>query len=267
MKLLRGALVVFGALAITALGIDAFDTLSGSRNTLLGQLVSTEIGACPAGMIEMPTGLSFSCADKYEASVAETCPISIPANAQETKLNITVAECLPESKPEALPWVHVTRDQAQTLCLRAGKRLPTNEEWQLMALGTPDTSADCNLDTKASAKTGSFASCQSAVGASDVVGNVWEWTNAEVIDGVFNGRQLPSSGYVQSADSAGLAIETTDSPNHDYGADYFWSGTEGVRAVMRGGFYGSEDDAGVYTAHTDVVVTMSGEAIGFRCIQ
>ena len=36
---------------------------------------------------------------------------------------------------------------------------------------------------------------------------------------------------------------------------------------MRGGYYSSRNDAGVYTTHAGTVPTMAGAAIGFRCIQ
>src|SRR5207245_3147207 len=63
--------------------------------------------------------------------------------------------------------------QAVAAARNSLKRLPTNQEWQAAALGTPD-SAPCNVSSSL-AVTGNAAGCVSDVGAFDMVGNVYEW--------------------------------------------------------------------------------------------
>ena len=76
MKWLKVGGVIVGALIITALGIDAADTLQGSRNTLLGQLASSgESGGCPAGMIKVSAATTFTCVDLYEAAPSNDCSV------------------------------------------------------------------------------------------------------------------------------------------------------------------------------------------------
>lgn len=267
MRWLKIGSVIFGAVAITALGIDAADTLQGSRTTLLGQLISSEVidGVCPEGMIEVGTATTFSCVDIYEASPSESCPVLSPKNILDTKKNTEDAACEAFSAADVEPWRFIDRENAQLVCTRAGKRLPTNEEWQLIAAGTPE--GDCEIDSNAAAPTGSNGSCLSAVGIYDAVGNVWEWTHDDVFDGEYNGRPLPEEGYVQQVDKGGVATVTGTSSSEAFGQDYMWSKETGAYAMMRGGFYGSESDAGVYTLHAATLPTLTTGAIGFRCVR
>jgi len=79
----------------------------------------------------------------------------------------------------ALPARFVNWFQALAALRNSGKRLPTNQEWQAAALGTPDYLFDtsvpeCNTNTDGVEPTGSRAGCRSDVGAYDMVGNVRE---------------------------------------------------------------------------------------------
>lgn len=205
MKWLKTGGIVFGAIAITALGIDAADTLQGSRSTLLGQLVAVDTEVCPSGMTHVPAATTFSCIDTYEASAESSCVHAVPTNEFETQENIDNASCQSVSKKDKLPWRYVTREQAQLICLRSEKRLPTNEEWQVIAAGTPDKPSDCNISGKSVEKSGISPDCVSSAGVYDAVGNVWEWTHDDVFDGMYNNRALPAEGYVLQVDRSGVA--------------------------------------------------------------
>jgi hypothetical protein len=85
------------------------------------------------------------------------------------------------SIPGVTPSGWVTWFQAAAAARNSFKRLPTNQEWQVAALGTPHTdmsddgSTTCATDSMDLVETGSRSACFSDVGAFDMVGNLWEW--------------------------------------------------------------------------------------------
>jgi hypothetical protein len=172
MKWLKIFGVVIGAASITALGIDAADTLSGSRSTLLGQLITSDVlEICKEGMVHLPSASTFTCVDRYEASASEDCEYLSPQNEIETKANIDDSSCASISKEAVEPWRFITREQAVMVCSRAGKRLPKSDEWYMAAVGTPDDASKCNIDTSSVLKSGTNQGCVSASGIVDAVGN------------------------------------------------------------------------------------------------
>ena len=99
-----------------------------------------------------------------------------------------------------------------------------------------------------------------------MIGNVWEFVSGTVDNGQLDGVALPVSGYVSEVMTDGLPRATTDHPDVIYNHDYFWSEATGTYAIMRGGFYGSGSDGGLYSTHTGVLQRFSSVAVGFRCI-
>jgi formylglycine-generating enzyme required for sulfatase activity len=101
-----------------------------------------------------------------------------------------------------------------------------------------------------------------------MVGNVWEWVRADVVEGVFDDVTLPETGYVSSVDTKGTPRSSSTTAPVEFNADYVWVlREEGVYAVMRGGYYDSGTDAGVYAFHAGILPTTPGIAIGFRCVK
>jgi formylglycine-generating enzyme required for sulfatase activity len=151
------------------------------------------------------------------------------------------------------------------MCAGAGKRLPTSDEWYKIALGTDASQCVINGDSPESTGT---ESCVASSGAYDTIGNVWEWVDETIYGNTFKNRSLPAEGYVTSADASGVAITTqTNIADELYGKDYFWSKTEGVFGMIRGGFYGSDDDAGLYTINATVATNFAAQGVGFRCVE
>jgi formylglycine-generating enzyme required for sulfatase activity len=156
------------------------------------------------------------------------------------------------SIPGVRPSAYVTWFQAAAACRNAGKRLATNEEWQMAALGTPDPgtdngTSDCNISTAGTlVKTGSRSLCLSDVGAFDMVGNLNEWV----------------------ADWRGAA---TDCTNWDaaHGNDISCIGGDGSinlpGALMRGGGFGDGTGAGVFAVDGRSDPSTATGGIGFRC--
>ena len=262
---LRFLFVTLGIVLLTSFTIDATDTLRGSQTALgiLAENVSQP--TCAEGMVLVKHADGSFCIDQFEVSVGEECIIALPASTVDTTHNISQKNCVPVSKPESMPWTFVARPQAAELCAKAGKRLPTSEEWFLGALGTTDTNL-CNTNGKL-AQTGKHAQCVSGVGAFDMIGNVWEHTNETVTEGVYQDRSLPEAGYVSLVDNSGVALETVSEPNALYHDDYFWSQTSGYFTIIRGGFYGSKLDGGLYAVHAQTDPNFASAAIGFRCVK
>lgn len=264
MKLGKSILVVIGAVLLSTLSIFAADTFQGIDSPLSNLAGVSGAGGCAQNTIALKTENGTVCVDVYEASPSDACPHKTLTSAMQTEKNANTKDCYAVSLASVSPWTYVSLPQAQRLCAAAGKRLPTSDEWYHIALGT--TPESCTVNADGVGTTGNTA-CVSSVGAFDTIGNVWEWVDENVVGNLIDGRPLPAEGYVTSVDAKGVAISSGESADELYGSDYFWSKEEGVFGMIRGGFYGSGQDAGLYTVNASVPTSFVTQGVGFRCIK
>ena len=175
-------IVVVSAIILSTIGVRATDNLSSFLPAMIGRGLTGDESACPSDMVFVLSDKGGFCIDKYEASAGLSCSYQDPQNQTQTRDNLNEINCQPASVSRAAPWRYISQDQAQAACAKAGKRLPTNEEWYLAALGTPDLSSnwgleDCHVANNWKSQpglTGSGSKCISSAGAYDMIGNVWE---------------------------------------------------------------------------------------------
>lgn len=135
--------------------------------------------------------------DKYEVTNARYLEFvkatdhRVPQNPKNPTRNLWEGVAIPESLADR-PVVNVDWADANAYCTWAGRRLPTEAEWEKAAKGNHDwrfpwgnvepTNKHLNFNQKWIGErtlmpVGSYESGKSPYGVYDMAGNVWEWVN------------------------------------------------------------------------------------------
>ncbi len=168
-------------------GLVSFFVLLILIGTGVGKMAFAQGSDAPENMVSIPGGKFFYGDGKKEVSLRGFYIYKYEVTYEEVKkFQSSYAYPPPEAK---YPVREISWFDAADYCKWAGKRLPTEEEWEKAARGTdgrkypwgnnyePKRANTAEMGSKVAA-VGMFEKGASFYGVQDMAGNVWEWTDS-----------------------------------------------------------------------------------------
>ena len=104
-----------------------------------------------------------------------------------------------------LPVIHVDYGQAESFALWAGKRLPSELEWEAAAAGSDPKRANLDQLAYGPVPIGAYGDAPSDAGALQMLGEAWEWTSSELV-GYQGFEPFPYPEYSEVFFGTGLKV-------------------------------------------------------------
>jgi sulfatase modifying factor 1 len=187
------------------------------------------VTGCPLWMVRAADQNHEYCIDRFEAHAVEILggvETPHPSSVPPAKL----ARLIAKSEPNVRPQSSISRDQAESACNNAGKRLCTLSEWMNACQGVQGftypygntwkkgvcnthkehmisrifgkkwgtqivSGPETNMVLGYMARTGEYSGCVGSFGTYDMVGNLHEWVSTPVDDRIIGSRPRIGPGF------------------------------------------------------------------------